>query len=142
MFQPRLKDEMKERLTVKAVTHELSIGYSFSQSVAWALLYSEHRKINQWPETRKEQPCQLLRSPKLSMGIHSRFPLSGNGTAKPARVSGRRAMTLQSCTLAEAKPQRTNCQDSFSEKMSICGRLVCDVYFRGKNLADYFPEYQ
>ncbi len=22
------------------------------------------------------------------------------------------------------------------------GRLVCDVYFRGKNLADYFPEYQ
>lgn len=22
------------------------------------------------------------------------------------------------------------------------GRLVCDVYFRGNNLADYFPEYQ
>ncbi len=22
------------------------------------------------------------------------------------------------------------------------GRLVCDVYYRGKNLADYFPEYQ
>ena len=22
------------------------------------------------------------------------------------------------------------------------GRLVCDVYFRNKNLADYFPEYQ
>jgi len=22
------------------------------------------------------------------------------------------------------------------------GRLVCDVYFRGKNLAEYFPEYQ
>ena len=22
------------------------------------------------------------------------------------------------------------------------GRLVCDVYFRGKNLVDYFPEYQ
>ena len=22
------------------------------------------------------------------------------------------------------------------------GRLVCEVYFRGKNLADYFPEYQ
>ncbi len=22
------------------------------------------------------------------------------------------------------------------------GRLVCDVYLRGKNLADYFPEYQ
>ena len=22
------------------------------------------------------------------------------------------------------------------------GRLVCDVYFRSKNLADYFPEYQ
>ena len=22
------------------------------------------------------------------------------------------------------------------------GRLVCDVYFKGKNLADYFPEYQ
>jgi endonuclease YncB( thermonuclease family) len=21
-------------------------------------------------------------------------------------------------------------------------RLVCDVYFRGRNLADYFPEYQ
>ncbi len=21
------------------------------------------------------------------------------------------------------------------------GRLVCDVYYRGKNLADYFPEY-
>lgn len=22
------------------------------------------------------------------------------------------------------------------------GRLVCDVYFNGKNLADYFPEYK
>lgn len=22
------------------------------------------------------------------------------------------------------------------------GRLVCDVYFNGRNLADYFPEYQ
>ena len=22
------------------------------------------------------------------------------------------------------------------------GRLVCDVYFQGKNLADYFPEYK
>lgn len=22
------------------------------------------------------------------------------------------------------------------------GRLVCDVYFQGRNLADYFPEYQ
>lgn len=22
------------------------------------------------------------------------------------------------------------------------GRLVCDVYLNGKNLADYFPEYQ
>lgn len=22
------------------------------------------------------------------------------------------------------------------------GRLVCDVYFKGKNLADYFPDYQ
>lgn len=22
------------------------------------------------------------------------------------------------------------------------GRLVCDVYFEGKNLANYFPEYQ
>jgi endonuclease YncB( thermonuclease family) len=22
------------------------------------------------------------------------------------------------------------------------GRLVCDVYFNGKNLAEYFPEYQ
>jgi len=22
------------------------------------------------------------------------------------------------------------------------GRLVCDVYYRGRNLADYFPEYQ
>ena len=22
------------------------------------------------------------------------------------------------------------------------GRLVCDVYFKGKNLASYFPEYQ
>lgn len=22
------------------------------------------------------------------------------------------------------------------------GRLVCDIYFRGKNLAAYFPEYQ
>lgn len=22
------------------------------------------------------------------------------------------------------------------------GRLVCDVFLRGKNLADYFPEYQ
>jgi len=22
------------------------------------------------------------------------------------------------------------------------GRLVCDVYYNGKNLADYFPEYQ
>lgn len=22
------------------------------------------------------------------------------------------------------------------------GRLVCDVFFNGKNLADYFPEYQ
>jgi endonuclease YncB( thermonuclease family) len=22
------------------------------------------------------------------------------------------------------------------------GRLVCEVYFRNKNLADYFPEYQ
>lgn len=22
------------------------------------------------------------------------------------------------------------------------GRLVCDVYYRGKNLAEYFPEYQ
>lgn len=22
------------------------------------------------------------------------------------------------------------------------GRLVCEVYYRGKNLADYFPEYQ
>lgn len=22
------------------------------------------------------------------------------------------------------------------------GRLVCDVYYRGKNLANYFPEYQ
>jgi hypothetical protein len=22
-----------------------------------------------------------------------------------------------------------------------CGRLVCDVYFRGRYLADYFPEY-
>jgi endonuclease YncB( thermonuclease family) len=21
-------------------------------------------------------------------------------------------------------------------------RLVCDIYFRGRNLADYFPEYQ
>ena len=23
-----------------------------------------------------------------------------------------------------------------------CDRLVCDVYFNGKNLADYFPEYK
>jgi len=22
------------------------------------------------------------------------------------------------------------------------GRLVCEVYFKGRNLADYFPEYQ
>lgn len=22
------------------------------------------------------------------------------------------------------------------------GRLLCDVYYQGKNLADYFPEYQ
>jgi endonuclease YncB( thermonuclease family) len=22
------------------------------------------------------------------------------------------------------------------------GRLLCDVYFKGKNLADFFPEYQ
>ncbi len=22
------------------------------------------------------------------------------------------------------------------------GRLVCDVYYQGRNLADYFPEYQ
>lgn len=22
------------------------------------------------------------------------------------------------------------------------GRLVCDVFFKGRNLADYFPEYQ
>ncbi len=22
------------------------------------------------------------------------------------------------------------------------GRLVCDVYYQGKNLADYFPQYQ
>jgi hypothetical protein len=109
---------------MKATSLLILTGYVSFESVAWALLYTEHRLINQWPKARKEQPCQLLQLPQLSMEILSKFPRSGNRTDQPERVSVQRGTMPQSCMPMEARPPKTSCRGSYMESKSNSGRLT------------------
>lgn len=113
MFQPGLKDKMMPRITTSMLTLVITMGCRSLREVAWALLYIGHRQTDQGSETRKEQPCQHLRSHQSSTEILSRSTLSGNGTVRRVPESARRATMPRSFTPMEAKLPRTSCRGSY-----------------------------
>jgi len=109
---------------MNATSRVILTGYASSESVAWALLYTEHRMINQWPEARKEQLCQYLQPLQSLREIRSRSILSGNGRVRLELESVRRGTMPQSFMPMEARPPKTSCRGSYMESKSNSGRLT------------------
>lgn len=122
MLQPGLKEKMMSELTKNELTPVITIGCRSFQEVAWALLSIGHRQTNQGSETRKEQPCQLLRSHQSSTEILSKSTLYGNGTVRRVPESARRATMPRNFTPMEAKRLRASCQSSYMGGKSNSGR--------------------
>jgi len=122
MFQPGLKDKMMPKQAKMNITCINTMCCYSARRVARALLFVWYRQTDQGSETRKEQPCQHLRSHQSSTDTRSRSTPYENGTVRRVPESARRATMPRSFTPMEAKRLRTSCQSSYMRGKSNSGR--------------------